>query len=369
MTTLSAAALFTVETLDRLYERGLAVARAAGLPVTSWAVDDPARAFFKYLAVALNSRESVLADVIKGGLLETAEGDWLRLLAREVYGVDFESGTVAAGTVTLANTGGGVYSVAANELTFRATVNGLTYRNSEAFTLQSVGNSGATASVAFVADEEGSEYSLAVNELDELVTTLLGVDITSSTAAVGRDSEADVDLKERCYASTGALSPNGPGDAYEFVALNSKLTGTTEPVRARAYGDTANGTASVSITGATSDVSATSLAQVQSALNQWAKPLGFTPTAVNAPETSIDVSFTLTGSGLPADAVTQAQAVTTEYLATIGLGGLWSRSTLLGRLHAKLPALETVTGLLPAADVTLAEGAVVRASFIAVTVA
>src|SRR5690606_21310682 len=111
-----------------------------------------------------------------------------------------------------------------------------------------------------VADEAGSGSSVGADEIDELVTTFLGVEIASSTAAVGTDEPDPETIREQCRATTGALSPNGPPDAYEFVVRESSLTGVTEITRAKATGDSDTGTGDVIVASASGAVSSGSVA-------------------------------------------------------------------------------------------------------------
>jgi hypothetical protein len=57
MTLFSDTALLVVNTAATLYDRGLAIARVLGLPVTSWRTGDPTRSLYKYLATVLASQE------------------------------------------------------------------------------------------------------------------------------------------------------------------------------------------------------------------------------------------------------------------------------------------------------------------------
>lgn len=83
---------------------------ATGLPVTSWPEGGVARTIVAIVAAIFAGFTDVIAVAIRAGFLDLAEGIWLTLLARYVYGVDRIEATFAAGEVTLNNTGGGVYS-------------------------------------------------------------------------------------------------------------------------------------------------------------------------------------------------------------------------------------------------------------------
>jgi hypothetical protein len=78
-----------------------------------------------------------------------------------------------------------------------------------------------------------------LNEIDEIVSpSMLGVEIVSSETGLATDQATNEEIRTLCTASLGALSPSGPADAYEFVALDSTLTGNTSVNRATAHGST-----------------------------------------------------------------------------------------------------------------------------------
>jgi hypothetical protein len=81
------AALIAVQTAAQYLDAGLELAATYGLPVTTWRAGDPTRTLYKFLAESLAERDGVIAEFIKGGWLSLAEGDWLEVLADEVYGV------------------------------------------------------------------------------------------------------------------------------------------------------------------------------------------------------------------------------------------------------------------------------------------
>jgi phage-related baseplate assembly protein len=286
--TISIGSLFDVATAARVLELGLEIASAVGLPVTTWQAGDPTRTLYKYAAEVLSAKDSTVVEWIKAGFLSTATGDWLELLALEVYGVTKTQATFAEPTITLTNGGGGFYEIGVGELTVRNSVTEKTYHNTVAFSL----SPGATEEdIALVADEAGSDSSVAANELDELVTTFLGVEIVSSEVGLANDAESDEALKQRCRDSLGALSPNGPADAYRFVALNSELTGLTSINRAEAVPST-NGTVTITIATVDGPADPSAVLAVAAAIEEWATPLCVNPVVVSAD--TLDVTLDLT---------------------------------------------------------------------------
>jgi hypothetical protein len=371
-------ALFVTQTAAQILALGLQIATVLGLPTTSWRTGDPERALFTFLANILEAWETPVSDYIKAGFLSTATGDWLTVLALEVYGVEVDEATHAPPFVSLENTGGGFFQYDAGDFTVRASSTGKTYHNTEAITLAG----GATVEdIAFEADEAGSDSNVIADEIDEVVTgdaAAGGVEITSSTAATGADEPSEEAIREQCTASLGALSPNGPSDAYEYVVRNSELTGVTDITRARAVDDSDTGEVTIYIAGTTGAVAGASVTAAQDAVEAWATPLCITPTVANATAETFNVTATVSGEDIPAGAEDSIEAALVIVFAGIPLGavdpiisGKVTRSAIISSIHSKLVALGAtgvaVTLTIPAADTTLDPGQVATLGTVAIT--
>jgi hypothetical protein len=114
----SLATLLIQETKDRILSTMLTIATDLGLPVTSWQPGDPTRSLFIIESEFLETLESVVVGFIQSGFLDYATGDWLKVLAKQVYNVDVPGATYATTTVTLTNNGGGVYDFLPGDITF-----------------------------------------------------------------------------------------------------------------------------------------------------------------------------------------------------------------------------------------------------------
>jgi hypothetical protein len=351
--TISVLSLFTAETADRILAYGLDLARVVGLPVTSWRSGDPTRSLYKYLATVLASLEGVYAEYIRAGFLSSASDDWLTVLAWEVYGVERIEATYATGEITLNNGGGGFYPVDPGDLTFRASSTGKTFHNTTSGTL----SAGATVVITFEADEAGSDSSVADDEIDELVTTLLGVTIASSDAAVANDEQDDDALKEQCRSTLGALSPDGPPDAYEYVVRNPDLTGTTEITRASTAHDATDGTVTVYVASPTGTVTSPSVAAAQDAVEIWATPLCITPTVVSVTTVSVNVTAEISGDDIPLDFEAQITDALGVFFASVPVDGSGVSVSRISKLiHDTIPEVTSVTITAPAGNVALAVG-------------
>lgn len=373
-TPLSVQALFSVSTAEEWLDFGLDLARVAGLPVDSWRTGDPTRSTYKYVAEALATRDLQDAEYAKAGFLSSAEGDWLTVHAWEVYGVERDAADYAAPTVTITNSGGGYYPIEAGDLTVKASSTGKTYHNTDVHVDPGdVLSGGATITFALVADEAGSASNVIADEIDTIVSpALIGCAIDSSTAATAIDDQSDDDLRTDCSDTLGALSPNGPADAYEYVVRQEALTGVSDITRSRSSNDATDGTVTVYLAGSSGPVAGASVTAAQDAIETWANPLCSTPTAANATAQAIALTATISGSGIPADYEALIEAAYVAFLSAKAISVTGRITTIaVSRLdkliHDTIPAAESVSITVPAADVTLGDGVVATAGTVSIT--
>lgn len=301
MSLMSLTSLLAAETKARIYARGLEIATALGLPVTSWAPGDPTRSLYHFVASKLATLEPIVVGYIGSGFLDyavaAANADesnrpWLILLAQQVYGYEAAEATYATCTITLSNGGGGLYpDILPGDLTFRSSSTGKTYHNTSGGTLAS--GPGTTLTLDVVADEPGSASSASAGEIDQMVTTLLEVFCLNPTAAVGLDAESPTSIAAGCRAKLGSRSPNGPRCAYEYVATRSELTGTSNVTRARSVGDSDTGDVTLYLAGPSGAVLEADRALVEAAILTWATPLCITPTVASATNKTINIAYEL----------------------------------------------------------------------------
>jgi hypothetical protein len=115
--TISLASLILSETKEVLYQAALSIASAIGLPVSTWQAGDPSRALMHAQAEALEARDVIAEGYIRSGFLDYAEGEWLKILAEQQFGVTVPEATFASTDVVLTNGGGGLYIIDAGDLT------------------------------------------------------------------------------------------------------------------------------------------------------------------------------------------------------------------------------------------------------------
>src|SRR5690349_11396549 len=121
--------LFTPEAATRIFDIGIGLAKAVGLPVTSWRTGDPTRSLYKYVATKLAAVDQTVANLARAAVLSVLvqaanSGDagalaWLKVVALEQFGIEVQEATFATSAagfgVTLTNTGGGNYPIDPND--------------------------------------------------------------------------------------------------------------------------------------------------------------------------------------------------------------------------------------------------------------
>lgn len=365
MSLYSVSTLITALSPSRLFQLGLELAAAVGLPVTSWRVGDPTRALYELVAEKLALRESWAVQLAASAWLSTVSDEWLPILAEEVFGIVVPDATYAASTITLENIGDGYFEIGAGDLTVKSSLSGATYRSANASPVTLA--PGDTVEIDVIADVAGSDGSAGEDEIDTLVTTLVGVEITASTIAIGLDQPTPEAIKDLCRASLGALSPNGPRDAYEYVCTNQELTGVTDITRAETDGDTDTGDVVVTVAGSSGAVVGASVTAAQSAIDIWATPWTVTAVVLNSGETAVDVTATIYGVDLPVDLETPVTEALGVYFASLRIGRGVALSKLIEIIHRAIPNATSVVMTVPAADVTGVAGVVLTVGTITIT--
>jgi hypothetical protein len=155
--------------------------------------------------------------------------------------------------------------------------------------------SAAPANVVYqwiTADEAGSVGSADPGEIG-LLTTLPGVTATNATAAIGTDKESAASVEQGAREKLGPLSPKGPKEAYNSVAKDSDLTGTTAITRARTYADSTTGIVTVYVAGPSGAVAAEDVEKAEAAIVEWATPDCTTPVVESAINKVVNGSYEL----------------------------------------------------------------------------
>jgi len=271
---------------------------ANGVDTTAWKPGAVVRTMVAGVAIILAAFSSLIALLARSGFLSLSEGEWLTLVARYVYNTERITATFATGSVTIDNASGNIYAIDPGDLILLNTATDATYRNTE---LVNIGSMQTGVIVAVQADIEGSGGTAAAGAIDDFVTTFLGLSVTNDAALVGTDAELDPELRSRAELATGALSPNGPADAYRYFAASAVRAADGEAIgvtRIKVTPDGAGGVAVVVATGSggvtgTSGDPDTDLGAVHLAMEENAVPLGITLTTTSATVTTVAVTATV----------------------------------------------------------------------------
>jgi hypothetical protein len=369
----------------QIWASTLSIAAALELDVDSWKPLDPSKTLLHLTADLFSVRMDIELAAVKGGFLDDAEEDWIDLLVAENY-TDADGSPIlripathATGDVELVNAGGANFDFAIGEVTFQNSTTKATYRNAERVTL--VG--GATDTFDIIADVEGSGSTSSAGDIDTIVSpTMIGVSCANADSVVGVDREEDAAFVDRARDSLGALSPNGPKTAYDYVA-KSTLRSDGTPVAINRTRFTASGNVvSGVIASPTGAPTGSDVTDVDNAIQEQCVPLGVTCTTVTA-ATEVSVAITYTAyvpSDCPStdDEIKAAVvAALTPYFATYPIDGYASTGGGQGYLYAHLlrgkiqsaePQCFSLTLAAPAADVALTGGQVPTQGAITATI-
>ncbi len=140
--------------------------------------------------------------------------------------------TFASGFVTFTNSGPGARTFGPDSLVFTWTLNtppspAPTYTNVDDPAIYTNPDGTITVpantSVALPikAQEIGSRSNVGIASSLSMTTTLLGCSATNGAAVLGTNRESAADYRARCRLAPASVSPNGPADAYRYIALGA----------------------------------------------------------------------------------------------------------------------------------------------------
>lgn len=371
--------LITPLTADEVMTEQLTIATALGLVVTAWQPISVARAIYQTNAQVIANLSVDVNLIARMGFASlAAQLDSfipMDLVSEQVYNVTripASSATCDSTGFAVTNASGSSYGPhLAGELIFSNPVTGKEYVNSATVTIAA----SATTGVALIAKEPGQAYTTGPGTITNLVKPLTGCTCTNSASLVGADAETNAQLLLRDQAKLGALSPNGPAQAYYFVAT-SILDSTqpfyndalTEPIT-RVAVVSSPARVSVYLANAAGPPSGPDVTVVDAAIQAWCVPLGTTATVAAAGSTTVAVTSTVyvpSAAGLTTLSVQNAvSGALALYFRDLPIGGVTDASThvvpigaLGGIIFAAIAALSpgyaakmSASLALPAADV------------------
>jgi phage-related baseplate assembly protein len=356
--------LYTSKTREEVLAVILEVAQALGLPVTAWQAGSVGREILEICAQAGSNFSVGSVVAASGGLLDYAEGDWLTLLAFELYDVTREEATFGTCTVTLTSVANVSYSLAAGDMRFYNTRSGKTYTSSTGGTLAPGNITTQTLDVTIVADEAGSASNAAIDEISGIVTPLFGVTATNIEILVGNAAETDAALRTRCRESLAKASPNGPSDAYNYFAKTATRSSDDSAIGVtRTNLDQGNGTVTVYVADASGPIDDADLADVDSSIQLNCVPTGFTAITVNATAVTVPIAATVYLRGTSSLSVAQLTTLVTDrltdYFANAPIGGYQAgggfifTSAIIGQMFEASTDIVRVILTTPSTDVAL----------------
>jgi phage-related baseplate assembly protein len=370
--------LFTPLTRDQVMAAQLQVATALGLPTTAWMSESVDLEILTINAANVSSFSDTAMAAAAGGLLDYASGDWLTLLAHELYEVDREEATFGTCPFLLTNTSAISVPLNPGDLRVYNTASGKTYTSTTGGTLPPGNVTPTTLLVTIVADETGTESNAVIGEITGFVTPVQGVTGTNTEILVGSDEQSDTSLRALCRESLAKASPNGPSDAYNYFAkISARPDGTSIGVT-RTNLDQGDGVITTYVADASGPIDSGDLAYVDSSIQLNAVPTGFTAVTTNATAVTVNIATTVYLSNASTVTVAELEEAIeeklTEYFSAAPIGGYQVAGgyifydAIIGQLFAAAPGqIIQATLQSPADDVALLTNEVAVLGTITVT--
>ncbi len=351
------AALQTATTADAYLTQLLATLASNGFPATAWQSGNAGRTLARADAEALADLRAVVADVVKGGYLDTATGDWLTLLAAGLFDLDRVASTYAVGEITLScSASAGPYTITAAGLVVSDGTRRWRSTNTASRTLAS----GGTLTLAVKAESPGTAYNVSGSTITVITSpALAGVTVSAvsswlTTTAVG--DETDAELRARCRLRWSTLGRGANTDAYEYNALNA---GQASITRAQCVPGSGDGTLTIYVAQSAATATSPQVAAVQAHLDGVA-PVTDAPTVTAATAVTVNVTATiyvLAASDSTANRTLATDALT-AYINGLDLGDAVVDVVKLGAAIYAAAGIRDVDVVIPAADVTISAGQV-----------
>lgn len=372
--------LYQAKSRDDVMAVQLEVAQAVGLPITAWQSGSVGREILFICAQSIANFTQTSFSAAAGGLLDYATGDWLTLLAFELYDVTREPATFGTCTVRLTSTSNVGNNFNPGDLRFYNVRTGQTYTSTTGGVLGPGNVTPTTLDLTVQADQAGSDSNAAIGEITGMVTPVFGVTCTNLTVIVGNDEEADDALRERCRESLAKASPNGPSDAYNYFAKTATRSSDGSSIGVtRTNVVQGNGTIIVYVANAAGPIDAADLSDVNMSIQLNAVPTGFSADVVNATAVTVPVSVTIylsrTSTLTAAQLTTLIDDKLTTYFANAPIGGYQAgggyifTSAIIGQIYEASGDILRIVLTSPSTDVALDEDEVGVLGTVTVTMA
>lgn len=295
------------------------------VPADKWKSGGVASTMLTVCAALFAFIDSTIVGIISDFFLPLATGTGLVRLAYYVYGVTVPEATFATGSVTFTNSAGGIYPMAAGEVTVLNSSTGITYTNVDAVTIPALG----TATVDVRATTAGSVGNSSPAGIDTMNTTLYGVTVTNPAALVGIDAPTDAAVRQLCTNKLGVLGVRGVRTAYAYAVQTATNSVTDQPVNINRWSiseSSHTGTVTLYVASPTGVPDADDVTGVATNVEALARPAGVTANTyaaaavVYAPTITV---YVLNAPGLDVDALKDAiDAAILTYISTYPIGGV-----------------------------------------------
>lgn len=354
--------LLQTPTRETWLDRILEFLRLRGFPVGAWQTTSFLRYFVETEADSFSDVNGVVAKIAAGGFLKLSSGDWLSLVAENVFDEVRKPAVFAEGTATLAdvgNVGPVTYDVGALWVTTAGRE--LRFANSAAITLPL----GGSVTIYLRAEAAGEGYNVGNGAIDTFVSVTPGLTVSNPAGASGTwltvqgvDVEGDDALKQRCIDKWGLLGSGATDGAYRYWSSSA----SPEITKVRAYSP-GGGSVRVVVSGPSGPVSAAALGAA-AALVESKRPLGVPDVVVSnavAVPGVVGGTLVMEEGRDGAAAVAAAQAAVVAFAQGLGIGAKVSRERLVRELF--VDGVADLQGITPAADLVLADNEVFVPSF------
>lgn len=302
---------------------------AVGVRTSNWKPGAVVRAIITAVCVVLHPFSVLSSKIARSGFLDLSSGVWLRICAYFGFNTPAKAATFATGRLRIDNTGALVFNEPAGDMV-AVGANGQEYVILDAV---SIGAYQTGVYVTARCSVVGSIGTAPAGTITRFGATYVGLTVTNPAELVGSDEETDAELVYRARLGTAAVSPNGPTDVYERVALDAtREDGTLLGInRVRVASGPGDGsctvyaaTASGAVPGAANDL-ATDLGRLQYLLRTKACPPGFTANAATGVGLTINIVYQVwvyTTSGLSETQIrTRISDAVGAYIRAMRIGG------------------------------------------------
>lgn len=276
----------TTEELTRSIYDALAT---VGVTTTTWKAGAVTRTIIAVVAIILHALSVLISNIARSGFLEFAFGAWCTLVARYTYGAERQEATHASGTVLVSNTSGTDYVLNPDDLVLGASLTGKQYRNTEPVTIAAHTTDAAIVAQAY---EAGAASTALGGEVDTVISNLSGLSVRNTEPLIGLDAENDAELKARSTAKLKPFSPDGPFNAYDYVARNARRANGSSIGVTRTRCVVSPGRVKMYCASATGGIAPDDVAIIDNEIQRKATPLAVTSDTYSAEALVVPITYT-----------------------------------------------------------------------------